>query len=87
MRKYVNPNGVRDSVQSSMLKTKKHEQLFHGRGNHEIWERTALKRNWISPDNSPNKCSINSECHSPDCGLQSEIALLILNDLQKSKNP
>jgi hypothetical protein len=67
-----------------MLRIKKHKQLLHGRGNHGIWERTALKRNWISPDNSPNKCSINSKSHSSECGLQGETALLILNNLQKS---
>jgi len=63
-----------------MLRIKKHEQLLHGRGNHGIWERTALTGNWISP----NKCNINSKIHSPDCGLQGETALLILNNLQKS---
>jgi hypothetical protein len=66
-----------------MLRIKKHEQLLHGRGNHGIWKRTALKRNWISPDNSPNKCSINLESHSLDCGVQGDTALLILKNLQK----
>jgi len=53
-----------------------------GRGIHRICERNFLKWNWISPDNSPNERSINSESHSPDCGLQSETTLLILYDLQ-----
>jgi hypothetical protein len=79
-RKYANPDGMRDSVLSLMLRIKKHEQLFHGRGNHLIWERIVLKWNWISPDER----IINSESHSSDCGLQSKTTLLILNDLQIS---
>jgi len=41
---------MRDSVLSSMLRIKKHEKFLDGRGIHGIWERDALKWNWISPD-------------------------------------
>jgi hypothetical protein len=73
---------VRDSVRSSILRIKKHVQFFHGRGIHGIWERDALKWNWINSDKRPNEGNINSESHSPNCGLQYETALLIIYDLQ-----
>jgi len=81
---YTNFDRLRGSVLSSMMRLKELNHLFHGGEIHRIWIGNTLKWHWIGPNESADKSSIYPESHSSDCGLQREIALLILDYLHIS---